>query len=190
MGGMIVQEYALAYPGDLRSLLPACTYAAPGPFCSRMFALWEDMAPVMGLKSVMQDVTLWAFTQEFFETRPDELAEFEEAMATLDARSTPTSPSSRRSRPTTRPPGSARSRRRRSVLAGETDILIPVELSRRLHAGVAGAEWTTVPGGHACVWEHPDPVQRGRASRTSAATRDEERHEHPTTAPTRSPAAT
>ncbi|MDX6567814.1 MAG: hypothetical protein QOH15_392, partial [Gaiellales bacterium] len=69
MGGMIVQEYALAYPGDLRSLLPACTYAAPGPFCSRMFALWEELAPVMGLKSVMQDVTLWAFTQEFFETR-------------------------------------------------------------------------------------------------------------------------
>ncbi len=83
MGGMIVQEYALAYPGDIRSLIPACTYAAPGPFCSRMFALWEEMAPVMGLKSVMQDVTLWAFTQEFFETRPEELAEFEEAMATL-----------------------------------------------------------------------------------------------------------
>ena len=38
MGGMIAQEYALAYPGDLRSLMLGCTYAAPGPFCSRMFA--------------------------------------------------------------------------------------------------------------------------------------------------------
>ena len=45
MGGMIAQEYALAYPGDLRSLTLACTYAAPGPFCSRMFALWAEMAP-------------------------------------------------------------------------------------------------------------------------------------------------
>ena len=157
MGGMIVQEYALAYPGDLRSLIPACTYAAPGPFCSRMFALWEEMAPVMGLASVMQDVTLWAFTQEFFETRPEELAEFEGAMATLampvdaylaqlssiqthDA----TARLSQIAVPTT-------------VIAGEEDILIPVELTRRLQQGIAGSEWVTVPGGHACIWEHPDP---------------------------------
>ena len=40
MGGMIAQEYALAYPGDLRTATFACTYAAPGPFCSRMFAMW------------------------------------------------------------------------------------------------------------------------------------------------------
>ena len=157
MGGMIAQEYALAYPGDLRSLIPACTYAAPGPFCSRMFALWAEMAPAMGLKSVMQDVTLWAFTQEFFETRPDDLAEFEEAMATLtmpiDAylaqlSSIQTHDAADRlgqiSAPTT-------------VIAGEVDILIPVELSRRLQQGIAGSEWVTVPGGHACIWEHPDP---------------------------------
>src|SRR6266851_5678304 len=31
MGGMIAQEYALAYPGDLRSVTLGCTYAAPGP---------------------------------------------------------------------------------------------------------------------------------------------------------------
>ncbi|MBC7679147.1 MAG: alpha/beta fold hydrolase, partial [Pseudorhodobacter sp.] len=35
MGGMIAQEYALAHPEDLRSLTLACTYAAPGEFCSR-----------------------------------------------------------------------------------------------------------------------------------------------------------
>jgi 3-oxoadipate enol-lactonase len=157
MGGMIVQEYALAYPGDLRSLIPACTYAAPGPFCTRMFALWEEMAPVMGLKTVMQDVTLWAFTQEFFETRQDELAEFEEAMATLqmpiDAylaqlSSIQTHDTTARlgalSLPTT-------------VIAGEEDILIPVDLTRRLQQGIAGSEWVTVPGGHACIWEHPEP---------------------------------
>ena len=157
MGGMIVQEYALAYPGDIRSLIPACTYAAPGPFCSRMFALWEEMAPVMGLKSVMQDVTLWAFTQEFFETRQDELAEFEEAMATL------TMPidaylaqlSSIQTHDATARLGEIRVPT--TVIAGENDILIPVELSRRLHQGIAGSDWVTVRGGHACVWEHPDP---------------------------------
>jgi 3-oxoadipate enol-lactonase len=157
MGGMIVQEYVLAYPGDVRSLIPACTYAAPGPFCSRMFALWEEMAPVMGLKSVMQDVTLWAFTQEFFETRQDELAEFEEAMATL------TMPidaylaqlSSIQTHDATARLGEIRVPT--TVIAAENDILIPVELSRRLHQGIAGSDWVTVRGGHACVWEHPDP---------------------------------
>ena len=41
------------------------------------------------------------------------------------------------------------------MLAGEEDILIPVALSRRLHEGIAGSEWVTTKGGHACVWEHP-----------------------------------
>ena len=84
MGGMIAQEYALAYPGDLRSVTFACTYAAPGPFCSRMFAMWGDMAPVLGVPFVMRDVTLWAFTVPFFEQRESELAEFEIAMRYMD----------------------------------------------------------------------------------------------------------
>jgi 3-oxoadipate enol-lactonase len=168
MGGMIVQEYALAYPGDIRSLIPACTYAAPGPFCSRMFSLWEEMAPVMGLKSVMQDVTLWAFTQEFFDTRQDELAEFEEAMATLampiDAylaqlSSIQTHDATARLGEITVPT---------TVIAGEVDILIPVELSHRLQQGIAGSAWVTVPGGHACAWEHPDPFNEAVISHVHA----------------------
>ena len=42
MGGMVSQKYALAHGDYLRSLTLCCTYAAPGPFCSRMFALWRD----------------------------------------------------------------------------------------------------------------------------------------------------
>jgi 3-oxoadipate enol-lactonase len=41
------------------------------------------------------------------------------------------------------------------VLAGEEDILIPVALSRELHKAIPGAQWQTVRGGHACLWEHP-----------------------------------
>jgi pimeloyl-ACP methyl ester carboxylesterase len=155
MGGMIVQEYALAYPEDLRSVIMACTYAAPGPFCSRMFAMWADAAPVLGIPFVMRDVTLWAFTTEFFSSRAGELAGFETAMRYMDqpvpaylaqlaviqqhdttdrlgAITTPT-----------------------LVLAGEQDILIPVSLSQELHKAIPGAEWQTVQGGHACIWEHP-----------------------------------
>jgi 3-oxoadipate enol-lactonase len=156
MGGMIVQEYALKYPGDLKSVTMACTYAAPGPFCSRMFAFWADLAPVMGVPFVMRDVTLWAFTQDFFRTREAELAEFETGMRygtmptpaylaqlaviqqhdTTDRIGTLTMPS--------------------LVLAGEEDLLIPTALSHDLHELVPGSTWATTAGGHGCIWEHPD----------------------------------
>jgi 3-oxoadipate enol-lactonase len=160
MGGMIAQEYALAYPADLRSVTFACTYAAPGPFCSRMFSMWADMAPVLGVPFVMRDVTLWAFTVPFFEQRTAELEEFEIAMrymdqpvhaylaqlAVIQAHDT----ASRLGEITT--PS--------LVLAGEEDILIPVALSRRIHEGIRGSEWATTKGGHGCIWEHPAEFNR------------------------------
>ncbi len=155
MGGMIAQEYALAYGSDLRSVTFGCTYAAPGPFCGRMFAMWGEMAPVLGVPFVMRDVTLWAFTTEFFEQRGEELAEFETAMRYLDqpvhaylaqlAVIQQHDTTSRLHQITT--PA--------LVLAGAQDILIPVSLSRRLQEGVPGSEWATTKGGHACLWEHP-----------------------------------
>ena len=157
MGGMIVQEYALAYPDDVKSLTLACTYAAPGPFCSRMFALWADVAREMGVPTVMRDVGLWAFTVPFFEERPDEAAEFDAAMAELtmpveaylsQLNVIQTHDTTERLAQLTAPT---------LVLAGEEDILIPVLLSRRLHEAVPGSRWATVPGGHACLWETPEP---------------------------------
>jgi 3-oxoadipate enol-lactonase len=160
MGGMIAQEYALGYPGDLRTATFGCTYAAPGPFCSRMFAMWGDMAPVLGVPFVMRDVTLWAFTTAFFEQRGDDLAEFETAMRYMDQpvhaylaqlaviqQHDTTGRLSQITTPTL-------------VLAGEEDILIPVSLSRRIHEAVPGSEWATTKGGHACVWEHPAEFNR------------------------------
>lgn len=157
MGGMIAQEYALAYPGDLRSLTLACTYAAPGPFCSRMFAMWGDLAPALGVPFVMRDVSLWAFTVPFFSERPDDAAEFDAAMASLtmpvDAYLSQlnviqTHDTTDRLSQITTPT---------LVLAGEEDILIPVRLSRALHEALPGSSWATVPGGHACLWETPEP---------------------------------
>ena len=161
MGGMIAQEYALAHPEDLASATFACTYAAPGPFCSRMFALWRDVAPVMGVPTVMRDVTLWAFTQDFFHHREDVLLEVEREMAFADM-TTPaylaqlaviTDHDARDRLPGLSVPT--------LVLAGEEDILIPVSLSRELHELVGGdATWATTPGGHGCMWEHPDAFNR------------------------------
>jgi 3-oxoadipate enol-lactonase len=157
MGGMISQEYALAYPGDLRSLTLCCTYAAPGPFCSRMFKLWQDMAPVMGVSTVMRDVTLWAFTQDFFLNQEPTLKEFEAAMAALDQpvevylaqlNSIQTHDTRSRLKNIKLPA---------MVLAGADDILIPMNLSQELHSLIPGAAFATAKGGHAFLWEFPAP---------------------------------
>jgi 3-oxoadipate enol-lactonase len=156
MGGMIAQEYALAHPGDLVTATFACTYAAPGPFCSRMFSMWHDMAPVNGVPFIMRDVLLWAFTVPFFEQRPDDAAAFEGELAamtmTVDAYLAQLEVI--RTHDTTDRLGTLAVPT--LVLAGEEDILIPVRVSQQLHALVPGAEWATTKGGHACMWEHPD----------------------------------
>lgn len=156
MGGMIAQTYALSHPGDLRSLTLACTYAAPGPFCSRMFAMWADIAQVQGVSMVMRDVTLWAFTLDFFREREAEVVEFETAMRYLDQpvhaylaqlaviqNHDTTAELANITVPTL-------------VIAGEEDILIPTRLSHDLHDLIPGSAWATTPGGHGCIWELPD----------------------------------
>ena len=156
MCGMIAQEYALAYASDLASLTLACTYGSPGPFCGRMFAMWADLALMGGVPTVMRDVALWAFTPPFFEDHPDEAAELDTAMAMID-------------QPLPAYLAQLHSIRHHDatgrlgsisvptlVLAGATDILIPVALSKRLHDEVPGAEWATTRGGHACLWEFPE----------------------------------
>jgi 3-oxoadipate enol-lactonase len=157
MGGMISQEYALAYGGDLKSLSLCCTYAAPGPFCSRMFKLWQDMAPVMGVPTVMRDVTLWAFTQDIFLNQQATLQEFEAAMAALDqpveaylAQLNAIQVHDTRSRL-----GSIKTPT--LVLAGADDILIPMNLAKELHSLIPGARFATAKGGHAFLWEFPAP---------------------------------
>jgi 3-oxoadipate enol-lactonase len=156
MGGMIAQQYAIRHGDDLASLVLGCTYAAPGPFCSRLFGLWQDLAPVTGLGAVMRDVLLWAFTPAFFTDRDAEAAEFEEVLrfinqpvpaylaqlAAIQTHDTRESLSSITA-PTL-------------VLAGEQDLIIPVSLQRELHGMLSGAAWATTPGGHAFMWEHPD----------------------------------
>lgn len=157
MGGMIAQSYALKYGPDLRSLTLACTYAAPGPFCSRLFAVWADTASAMGVPQVMRDVLLWAFTLDFYRERGDELAEFETAMRYMNQ---PVPAYLAQLAVIQNFDESARvgelAQIPTLVLAGDADILIPTPLSRELAGLIPGSQFRTTPGGHACVWEHPD----------------------------------
>ena len=157
MGGMIAEEYAIAYGSDLKSLTLACTYGKADAFCQTMFAMWADLAKGLGVPFVMRDVTLWAFTGPFFADRPDDVAEFAAAMAAL-----PMSYEAYMAQLAVIQGHDATARLAKLsvptlVLAGEEDILIPVRLSKLLQQAIPGAKWKTVPGGHACLWETPDP---------------------------------
>ena len=157
MGGMISEEYAIAYPGDLKSLTLACTYGKADAFCQTMFAMWADLARATSVPFVMRDVALWAFTGPFFEERPNDAAAFSEAMAAL-----PMSLEAYISQLAVIQAHDATDRLGQIrlptlVLAGEEDILIPVRLSKKLKEAIPGAAWATVPGGHACLWESPEP---------------------------------
>ncbi|EXJ75686.1 uncharacterized protein A1O5_00193 [Cladophialophora psammophila CBS 110553] len=179
MGGMIAQTYALAYgvpgaegEGEIASLTLACTYAAPGPFCSRMFALWREMAQRMSVADVMRDVALWAFTPAFFAdpARRDDLAAMEEEMARIDTDmglrsylaqlNVITEFDTRAEVGRLAAAAAAAAGMQVVVLAGEGDILIPVVLSKELHALIPGSRWRATRGGHACMWEFPDEFNR------------------------------
>ncbi|ETI28872.1 hypothetical protein G647_01324 [Cladophialophora carrionii CBS 160.54] len=188
MGGMIAQTYALTYclPGmdgqgqgegegegesEILTLTLACTYAAPGPFCSRMFALWRDMARRMSVADVMRDVGLWAFTPAFFadESKKADVQAMEAEMAQIDTEMGLRSYLAQLNVITTFDTrsvvgklGSAGARGGKGmqiqvvVLVGENDILIPVSLSRELHALIEGSVFVSTLGGHACMWEFPE----------------------------------
>jgi 3-oxoadipate enol-lactonase len=154
IGGMIAQEYAIAHGGDLSSLTLCCSYAAPGPFCSRLFRLWRDMAQAMGIAAVMRSVTLRAFSLDFFHEREAMLREFEQGVEVeqpLDAylghlealQCHDTRPRLRAIRVPT------------LVLAGADDMLIPPALARELHQLIPRAELAVLKGGHTLPWEYP-----------------------------------
>ena len=135
MGGMIAEEYALAYGGDLKSLTLACTYGKADPFCQTMFAMWADLAKAVSVPFVMRDVALWAFTGPFFEERAGDAAEFAAAMASLDM-----SLDAYLAQLAVIQQHDALDRLGQIkvptlVLAGEEDILIPVRLSQEAAGG-------------------------------------------------------
>jgi 3-oxoadipate enol-lactonase len=156
MGGMIAQEYAIAHADRLLSATFACTYSYPGPFCLRMFQCWRDLVPSLGVGFTQREVILWAFTTDFFEQREDELAAVEDEMArnpqTTEAylaqlHSIEQHDTRGRLAGVTCPA---------LTLIGEQDLIIYPKLSRRLHDELPRSTWAEVPGGHACLWEHPD----------------------------------
>ena len=62
MGGVIAQEYALAHPANLRSLVLANTFAAADPFTRAAFQTWAQVAEAAGMPMMMRAQAPWIFS--------------------------------------------------------------------------------------------------------------------------------
>jgi 3-oxoadipate enol-lactonase len=159
MGGVIAQEYAVAEPGSLASLVLANTFAVADPFTRAAFETWVIVAETAGMPVMVQQQAPWIYSPTFYAQHPDKVVEliaaaqtstqppeaFAAQMAALNehdcadrigAVTTPT-----------------------LVLAASDDIIIRPELSRQLFELLPGGvgTWKVVPGGHAAFWENPGP---------------------------------
>jgi 3-oxoadipate enol-lactonase len=157
MGGVIAQEYAVAHPGDLASLVLANTFAVADPFTRAAFETWAMVANAAGMPVMMRQQAPWIFSPAFYEQYPERVAEmiaaaqastqpaaaFGAQMAALNSHDC-----ADRIRSVTTPT---------LVIAAGDDIIIRPELSRRLFDALPNAAWSLVPGGHAAFWENPGP---------------------------------
>jgi 3-oxoadipate enol-lactonase len=160
MGGLIAQEYALAFPDDLRSVVLANTYAHADRFTYAAFEVWGTIAEAAGIPMMMRLQAPWVFSPEFYAEQPQQLATFLAEMerspqpaASFQAQIAALLTHDSRDRL-----GSLRTPA--LVIAADQDIIIRPALSRRLFEALPSATWAVVPGGHAAFVENPEPWNR------------------------------
>ena len=160
MGGVIAQEYAIAYPGDLKSVVLANTYAKADPYTYAGFELWATVAEAAGMPLMMRVQAPWVFSPEFYAEQPAKLTQF-----LLEMERSPQPVAAFRAQISTLLSHDCSNRLASLqtpalVLAATGDVIIRPALSRRLYEGLPFATWVEVPGGHAAFLENPSPWNR------------------------------
>jgi pimeloyl-ACP methyl ester carboxylesterase len=158
MGGVIAQEYAVAHPGDLASLVLANTFAKADPFTRAAFETWAIVAEAAGMPVMMRQQAPWIYSPAFYGQHPERVAELIAAEAS-------TQPAMAFAAQMAALTGHDCSGRIGSVttptlvIAARDDIIIRPGLSRRLFDELPSGNraWTVVPGGHAAFWADPRP---------------------------------
>lgn len=159
MGGVIAQEYALAHPDGLASLVLANTFAAADQFTRAAFETWTIVAQAAGMPAMTQIQAPWIFSPEFYQRHPDRVAEL------IDAAQGSTQPPAAFAAQMAALNGHDAAGRIGAVrtptlvIAAGDDIIIRPSLSRKLFDLLADGigTWRVVPGGHAAFWEDPGP---------------------------------
>jgi 3-oxoadipate enol-lactonase len=162
MGGVIAQEYAVAHPGDLRSLVLANTFALADPFTRAAFETWALVAETAGMPVMMRQQAPWIYSPQFYEQQPKRVAEL---IAAAEASTQPPDAFAAQMAALVEHDCSGRVGSLTTpalVIAARDDIIIRPELSRRLFEALpeASRSWALVPGGHAAFWEDPGPWNR------------------------------
>ena len=162
MGGAIAQEYAVAHPGDLLSLVLANTFAVADPFTVAAFETWATVAETAGMPVMMLQQAPWIFSPGFYQQYPDRVTEL---IAAAQGSTQPAAAFAAQMAALTRHDCASRIGAvtvPTLVLAAADDIIIRPELSRRLFdaLGPGVGTWVVVPGGHAAFWENPEPWNR------------------------------
>lgn len=161
MGGMIAQEFALAYPDRVNKLLLCCTCSAASQFDRRLYRIWEQTAPVLGLAQMMKELLLWCFTPEFFQEHPDVAQETEEALTgiTQPVEAYLSQLHSIQVHNATDRLGHIAAPT--LVLGAPKDLIFPPTQSHQLHDGIPHAHLVfTAHGGHAFLWEAPEEFNK------------------------------
>lgn len=160
MGGLIAQEYALAYPNDLRSVVLASTYAKPDAYTRAAFDVWSQIAESASMAVMMRQQAPWVFSPNFYEKHPAQLATFLEEMerSVQPAASFSSQIGALLTHDCT--DRLAQLQTPALVIAADDDIIIRLSLSHRLYEQLPHASWAIVPGGHAAFLENPEPWNR------------------------------
>ncbi len=180
MGGVIAQEYAVAHPGDLISLVLANTFAAADPFTAAAFQTWVTVADAAGMAVMMEQQAPWIYSPAFYQHYPGRVAELIAAaqQSTQPAAAFAAQMAALTSHDCASRIGSVRVPT--LVLVADDDIIIRPELSRRLFdaLGDGTGTWTVVPGGHAAFWENPGPWNQAVIDFVRAAARADRQEGH------------
>jgi 3-oxoadipate enol-lactonase len=160
MGGLIAQEYALAYPDDLQSVVLANTYAKPDAFTRAAFDVWGDIAQSASMPLMMRQQAPWVFSPTFYEKQPERLASLLDEM---ERSPQPAASFAAQIAALLTHDCSDRLSGLRTpalVIAADDDIIIRLSLSHRLYEELPHGSWAIVPGGHAAFLENPEPWNR------------------------------
>jgi 3-oxoadipate enol-lactonase len=162
MGGAIAQEYAVAHPDDLLSLVLANTFAVADPFTRAAFQTWPTVAEAAGMPVMMRQQAPWIFSPGFYEKDPARVAEL---IVAAEASTQPAAAFAAQMAALVGHDCAGRIGAVRAptlVLAASDDIIIRPETSGRLvdALGDGIGTWAVVPGGHAAFWENPGPWNR------------------------------
>ena len=141
MGGVIAQEYAIAYPGDLRSVVLANTYAVADPLTYAAFESWALVAEAAGMPVMMRQQAPWVFSTGFYVQQPGKLAGF---LAEMDNTTQPASSFAAQIAALINHDATGRLGSITTpalVIACEDDIVIKPALSQRLPDDLPGSAW-------------------------------------------------